>query len=229
MKRLVVLVFLLAALDRPLAAQDADSAKKPATPNAAPSQSGPIKVRVELVNVLFTVANKKNHLVIDLEKDDFRVLEDNKPQTIRYFSRETNLPLRIGILVDTSNSIRARLHFEQEAAIDFLDTTLRPATDKAFVVAFDVESQLVQDYTSDVEKLANAIHGLQAGGGTGPHDAADLAANCQEISRELRSQYSLAYVATNQARDGTFRTITIEPREKGMHVRAKQGYFAPPQ
>jgi hypothetical protein len=110
MKRLVVLVFLLAALDAPLAAQDADSAKKPATPNAAPSQSGPIKVRVELVNVLFTVANKKNHLVIDLEKDDFRVLEDNKPQTIRYFSRETNLPLRIGILVDTSNSIRARLH-----------------------------------------------------------------------------------------------------------------------
>jgi len=316
MKWFVVLVFLLAALDAPLAAQDADSAKKPATPNAAPSQSGPIKVRVELVNVLFTVANKKNHLVIDLEKDDFRVLEDNKPQTIRYFSRETNLPLRIGILVDTSNSIRARLHFEQEAAIDFLDTTLRPATDRAFVVAFDVESQLVQDYTSDAEKLANAIHGLQAGGGTGlydaiyfackakmlifpppepylrrvliivsdgldnqsehtrdealamaqrgevtiygistnrsgisargdkvlkylaeqtggraffPFEASDLAANFQEISRELRSQYSLAYVATNQARDGTFRTITIEPREKGMHVRAKQGYFAPPQ
>ena len=71
------------------------------------------KVRVERVNVLFTVTDKKNRLVLDLTKDDVRVLEDKQPQSIRFFSRESDLPLRIGILIDTSNSIRERLRFEQ--------------------------------------------------------------------------------------------------------------------
>jgi VWFA-related protein len=130
-----------------------------------------IKVPVNLVNVLFTVTDKKGRLVLDLTKDDFRVLEDNKPQKIGFFSRETDLPLRIGILIDTSNSIRERLRFEQEAAIDFLTTTVRPGKDLAFVVGFDVTPQLVQDYTDDVNKLADAIRNLQAGGGTGLYDA----------------------------------------------------------
>ena len=93
-------------------------------------------MRVELVNVLTTVTDKKNRLVTDLTKDDFRIFEDGKPQDIRFFSRETDLPLRIGILIDTSNSIRDRLRFEQEAAIDFLNTTVRPGKDLAFVVSF---------------------------------------------------------------------------------------------
>ena len=274
-----------------------------------------IQVRVNLVNVLFTITDKKNHRVIDLTKDDFQVLEDHKPQPVRFFSRETDLPLRIGIVIDTSNSVRDRLRFEEESAIDFLSSTLRPAKDLAFVVAFDVESQVVQDYTDDMEKLSSAIRSLQAGGGTGMYDAIyssckakmlisqtepylrrvmvvisdgldnqsehtreealamaqhsevtlyaistnrsgistrgdnvlrylseetggraffpfrpeDLAGDFQEISRELRSQYSLAYVSSNQARDGTFRTITIEPRDKNLRVRAKTGYFAPSQ
>ena len=104
-----------------------------------------IKVRVELVNVLTTVTDKKNRLVTDLTKDDFRIFEDGKPQDVRFFSRETDLPLRIGILVDASNSIRGRLRFEQEAAIDFLNIAVRPGKDLAFVVAFDVEPQLVQE------------------------------------------------------------------------------------
>ena len=130
------------------------------------------------MNVLFTVRDKKDRMVLDLTKDDFRVLEDNKPQSITNFSRETDLPLRIGILVDTSNSIRERLHFEQEAAIDFLSETLRPGKDLAFAVAFDVEPQLLQDYTDDADKLATAIRGLQAGGGTGLYDAIYFA--CKE-------------------------------------------------
>src|SRR5207247_2779670 len=137
-----------------------------------------IHVPVNLVNVLFTVRDKKDRMVLDLTKDDFRVLEDNKPQSITNFSRETDLPLRIGILVDTSNSIRERLHFEQEAAIDFLSETLRPGKDLAFAVAFDVEPQLLQDYTDDADKLATAIRGLQAGGGTGLYDAIYFA--CKE-------------------------------------------------
>ncbi len=321
---LLVTALLLVAVPFGMAAQNPGGS----VPSAAPAPSAAtdkdkdttptsrIKVRVELVNVLMTVTDTKNRLVLDLTKDDFRVSEDNKPQTINYFSRESNLPLRIGILIDTSNSIRERLRFEQEAAIDFLNSTLRPGKDLAFVVGFDVQPVMAQDYTDDMEKLSNAIRSLQAGGVTSlydaiyfackekmlffpppepylrramivvsdgqdntseysredalamaqraevtiyaistnrsgapgrgdkvlryladqtggraffPFEASELAADFQEISRELRSQYSLAYVSTNSAHDGTFRNIAIEPREKGLHVRAKSGYFAPSQ
>jgi VWFA-related protein len=151
-------------------AQEAKPTAPPASPQTAAS-SQVLKVRVELVNVLMTVTDKKNRTVIDMTKDDFHVFEGGQPQTIRYFSRETDLPLRIAILIDTSNSIRDRLRFEQEAAIDFLTSTIRRGKDLAFVVGFDVEPQLVQDYTDSTEKLADAIRKLQAGGVTSLYDA----------------------------------------------------------
>jgi VWFA-related protein len=151
-------------------AQEAKPSTSPASPQTAAS-SQVYKVRVELVNVLMTVTDKKNRTVIDMTKDDFRVTEDGKTQTITYFSRESDLPLRIAILIDTSNSVRDRLRFEQEAAIDFLTTTIRKGKDLALVVGFDVEPQLVQDYTDDTEKLAKAIRSLQAGGVTSLYDA----------------------------------------------------------
>jgi VWFA-related protein len=303
------------------AAALAQTASTPQNPGRAEegqqiTETRPIRVRVELVNVLFTVVDKKNRMVLDLTKDDIKVLEDNKPQSVRFFSRESDLPLRIGILVDTSNSIRDRLRFEQEAAVDFLTTTVRPSKDLAFIVAFDVEPQLLQDYTDSTEKLSKAVRTLQAGGGTGlydaiffsakekmlffpppepylrrvmiiisdgrdnqsehtreealamaqrgevtiftistnrsgisqqgdkvlkylaeetggraflPFSASDLATDFQEISRELRSQYSLAYISTNAAHDGTFRAITVQTKDKGVRVRAKSGYFSPSQ
>lgn len=315
MKRWLSPALLFSILVAPVAAQT-PGGSGPAQQTTPAQGPEPIKVKVELVNVLMTVTDKKRHLVVNLTKDDFRVLENSKPQSIRFFSRESNLPLRIGILIDTSNSIRERLRFEEEAAIDFLNSALRPGRDLAFVLAFDVESQVVQDYTDDLEKLSTAIRGLQAGGGTGLYDAiynsckekmlffpppepylrrvmiiisdgfdnqsehtrdealamaqrgevtvfaistnrsglagrgdkvlrflaeqtggraffsfeaADLAANFQEIVRELRSQYSLAYVSTNPAHDGTFRNITIDALDKNLRVRAKPGYFAPSQ
>ena len=136
-----------------------------------PTSPTVIKVPVYLVNVPLTVTDKKNRLVIMMTKDDFNLFEDGKPQTIQYFSRETDLALRIGLLIDTSNSIRDRLRFEQQAATDFLSDTIRRGKDQAFVVGFDVEPQLVQDYTDNVEKLAGAIRGLQAGGVTSLYDA----------------------------------------------------------
>jgi len=318
MRKFFSTVSLVGILAATLAAQNPDSPKSPggATTAQAAGDTTRIRVRVELVNVLFSVTDRKNRLVLNLSKDDLRVLEDNKPQSIRFFSRESDLPLRIAILIDTSNSIRERLRFEQEAAIDFLTTTLRSHKDQAFVVAFDVEPQLLQDYTDDMEKLSKAIRGLQAGGGTGlfdamyfaakekmlffpppepylrrvmivvsdgqdnfsvrtrdealgmaqrgevtifsistnrsgiqekgdkvlkylaeetggraffPFSAGDLAANFQEIARELRSQYSLAYVSANTVHDGTYRAITIQSRDKSFRVRAKSGYFAPSQ
>jgi len=137
----------------------------------AQNQMPQIQVRVNLVNVLFTVVNKKNELVPNLTKGDFTVYEDGKPQKILFFGHDTSLPLRIGVLIDTSNSIRLRLKFEQEAAIDFLDDIVRPDTDEAFVVGFDAEPVMIQNYTDDLDKLSQAIRSLRAGGGTGLYDA----------------------------------------------------------
>jgi VWFA-related protein len=169
-KRILVTVLLLCALPAWLPAQEA----KPGTPAGTadtPTTSTPIKSRVYLVNVPLTVTDRKNRLVIMMTKDDFNLFEDGKPQPIQYFSRETDLALRIGLLIDTSNSIRDRLRFEQQAATDFLSDIIRKGKDQAFVVGFDVEPQLVQDYTDNVEQLASAIRGLQAGGVTSLYDA----------------------------------------------------------
>ena len=151
----------------------AQSDQQPQNPalSSIPSTQNTIKVNVNVVNVLATVTDKKGHIVLDLGQKDFRLFEDNQPQTIQYFSRETDLPLRVGILIDTSNSVRERLHFEQEAAVDFLNQALRPGEDQAFVLGFDVEPQITQDYTDDVDKLSTAIRSLQAGGTTALYDA----------------------------------------------------------
>ena len=154
-----------------------DSPKPDASAPQASTQN-PIRVQVNLVNILFTVTDKKGRTVSNLGKDDFHVFEDGQAQTIGFFSRETDLPLRIGVLIDTSNSVSERLHFEEEAAIDFLSEAIRPGKDMAFIVGFDVEPQLVQDYTDDVEKLSNAIRGLAAGGTTSLYDALYYA--CQQ-------------------------------------------------
>jgi Ca-activated chloride channel homolog len=135
-------------------------------------------VHVDLVNVLFTVTNRKSKLVTDLEMQNLKIFEDNKPQTITNFTRETELPLTIAILIDTSTSIRDRFKFEQEAAISFLYRTLRPKKDKALLITFDSAIELVQDYTDNPEVLAQAIRQVQSGGGTKMFDAIYLA--CQE-------------------------------------------------
>jgi Ca-activated chloride channel family protein len=168
-KSVFFLLLLLPALPNGLRAQEPKPA--PTTQEEIATTSEPLKSNVDLVNVPLTVTDKKSRLVIMMTKDDFNIREDGKPQTIQYFSRETDLALRIGILIDTSNSIRDRLRFEQQAATDFLSDTIRRGKDKAFIVGFDVEASLIQDYTDNVEKLASAIQSLRAGGQTTLYDA----------------------------------------------------------
>lgn len=312
MKRFFAIAFAACFLAAPL---EARSPQSPSAKKVSDEQTpgGNIHVSVNLVNVLFTVTNKKRRLITDLTKSDFRVYEDGRAQTIRFFGRQSNLPLRIGVLIDTSNSVRGRLHFEKEAAIDFLQDVLRPDKDEAFVVGFDAEAQIMQNYTDNIGELASAIRMLQAGGATALYDAiynackqkmlvfpptppylrrvlivvsdgqdnqsehtldealamaqkaqatiyaistnrsglpspgdkvlrslaeetggraffpiqaSDLEGAFARIARDLRSQYYLAYVSTNTARNGTFRTIRIVPRVKGLRVHAKRGYFA---
>lgn len=141
--------------------------------NPAPPQT--LEVNVDLVNVLFTVSDKTGKFITNLPKGDFKVLEDDRPQTISNFSNETNLPLSVALLFDTSASIQGRLKFEQDAAGEFFHTTLRRGTDKALVVTFDRTIALAQDFTDDTELLTKAIGKVHAGGNTALFDAAYLA------------------------------------------------------
>jgi VWFA-related protein len=138
---------------------------------AAAPQAPHIVQVVNLVDVLFTVLNRRNKLVPDLQKEDFQVFDEKFPQDIRYFSKQTDLPLRIGMLVDTSNSIRDRIKFEQDASINFLFSVLRRGKDEAFVMTFDDEPQVVQAFTADAGLLRDQIMQTRAGGGTAIYDA----------------------------------------------------------
>jgi VWFA-related protein len=109
--------------------------------------------------------------VPDLEKGDFKVFDDKSPQEIRYFSKQTDLPLRIGMLLDTSNSIRDRIKFEQDASVSFLFSVLRRNKDEAFVMTFDDEPQVIQPFTGNTGALRDQIMKTRAGGGTAIYDA----------------------------------------------------------
>ena len=137
-----------------------------------PQQKTPaITSTTGLVHLVATVMDRHRDFVTDLDQADFKVLEDGAPQDIRYFGRETDLPLRIGVLLDTSNSIRPRLDFEKDAALDFLQHVLRRNKDQAFVMTFDNEPEVIQDYTGDLALLTDAIRKQRAGGGTALNDA----------------------------------------------------------
>ena len=111
-----------------------------------------IRATTNEVNVVFTVTDKHGRRITDLKQNDFRVLDDNKPpQEIRSFHAETNLPLQVGLLIDASNSVRDRFKFEQESAIEFLNQTIHPRKDQAFVVGFDVTPEVTQDFTDNTE------------------------------------------------------------------------------
>src|SRR5271165_1534740 len=144
---------------------------RPAEQEQAQKSETVIKTQVNLVDVLFTVLDRRNKLISGLEKQDFKIFDDNVPQDIRYFSKQNGLPLRIGMLLDTSNSIRDRLKFEQDAANNFLFSVLRRNKDEAFVMTFDDEPQLLQGFTGDAGALRDRILRTRAGGGTAVYDA----------------------------------------------------------
>jgi VWFA-related protein len=129
---------------------------------------------VKVVNVLATVRDKHGQIVNNLTKDDFKLEEDGRPQTIRYFAKETDLPLTLGLLVDTSMSQRRVLEQERIASYAFLEHLMREDKDKAFVIHFDWEIELLQDLTSSRKKLNAALEKLdnpefeQSGGGGSP-------------------------------------------------------------
>jgi VWFA-related protein len=276
-----------------------------------------IKVDVDVVNVFCTVRDRRGALIKDLDKDDFQIREDGKPQRIRFFARETDLPLTLGLLVDVSGSVRRTVQAEKDTAERFLRQVLR-AQDQALLVGFSSTIVMWQDFTDSPSLLRETLDKLHAipfrgvpkDGGPAPatllydavystaankfqnvsgrkamlvisdgidigsrqtiqnaigaaqtantivygicyrnaresgcsylHDIADptggrmfavtpetpLASIFETIQEELRSQYSIGYVSTNAARDGSYRKLRVEVRPKGLKVETRKGYYA---
>jgi VWFA-related protein len=297
----------------------------PALPQEPTIQGPTIKTSVNLVNLFVTVRDKSKRIVTDLKQDDFKVAEDNQDQKIAFFSKEVTLPITIGLLMDTSGSEQYMLGAIQDGASSFLNRVMRKG-DEAMVMTFDLDVDLLSDFTDDRSQLNRAIRKAQinTGGGGGPvtpgtipqsgskgtnfYDALYLACNeklsseagrkaivvltdaedngskvrveeaieaaqrtdtvvhillvydphyganasvarkitdetggrtiivnsekhlqeaFDQISEELRSQYTLGYYPTNSARDGKFRKIKIEVAGKDLKVLARKGYYAP--
>jgi VWFA-related protein len=322
--RMPVLTFLAVLLFAvPSAAQES------APPSGGQDQTPTFRKNVNLVNLFFTVKDKHGALIPNLSKDQFDILEEGKPQTIKFFTPENNLPLTLGIMIDSSLSMERMLPDEKIVAADFLRRVLRDK-DLAFVISFDISVDLLQDLTSDIHLLRTGMDkariniGTGGGGfpgiGQGPfptpahpkgtllYDAIYLGANdmlskqvgrkamilltdgndqgsqlnlrdaieaaqkadaiCyvlllhdarygppgmgemrqlteqtggrvievnnpekigdafNQISNELRSQYSLGYTPTNEKHDGTFRKIELKSKD-GYKIQARKGYYAP--
>ena len=159
------------AASPPPSASPAQAPSQNSSQNPAQNGTSTIRRVTQLVQLVATVTDHRQKFITDLDVGDFRVLDDGHQQKISFFSRQTDLPLRIALLLDTSNSIRDRLNFEQDASIDFLTDLLRRHKDMAFIMTFDNEPQVVQDYSEDIDILARSIEKQRAGGGTALNDA----------------------------------------------------------
>ena len=144
----------------------------------------PIQVFVNEVNLIFTVTDKKGKFITGLQRENFGLLDDGRPPTaVLRFTQQTNLPLRVGIMLDTSSSIRQRFQFEQDSAIEFFLQILH-RDDRAFVEGFDIQTDLAQDFTNNVDLLNEGIRKLRPGGGTALFDA--LYKTCKDQMLTLR-------------------------------------------
>jgi len=185
-------------------AASAPSAAAPGSSAAAPTVSAgqqvpadeeastTFKVQVNEVNLIFAVTDKKGRFVTGLKQENFGLLDDGKPPiAVVGFRQQTNLPLRVGVMVDTSSSIRSRFQFEQDSAVEFFLQTMH-RNDRAFVEGFDIQTNLAQDFTNSVDALNQGIRKLRPGGGTALYDA--LYKTCHEQMLTLRDDLAVRKV-----------------------------------
>jgi len=203
------------------AAQKPTTAPQPASSKPEPvDDSTRIILDVTRVNMLFTVTDKKGRFITDLGREDFQVIEGKKPQTIQEFTAESDLPLRLGILIDTSNSIRDRFKFEQEAAIQFINSVVHPRQDKALIVSFDTSAELVADLIDDTEKLAKSIRDLRPGGGTALYDAVYFACRDKLSVDQPRHKFRRAIVIVSDGDDNQSRVTRDQALEMAQKTDA---------
>jgi VWFA-related protein len=177
--------------------------QQPPKQQASPESDEPTRILVDVtrVSLLFTVQDKRGRFVTDLTKDDFEIIENRQQQTIQEFTAESDLPLRLGILIDTSNSIRDRFRFEQDAAIEFLKSTMRSRVDKALLVRFDERPELVADLGDELSKLEGGIRSLHPGGGTALYDAIYFACRDKLSLDQPRTKFRRAIVIVSDGDD----------------------------
>jgi Ca-activated chloride channel family protein len=166
---------------QPVAAQNSQAAYVSSSASTLPTSTSTddpqesvltIRKRVDEVNVLFIATDKRGRFVRNLTQNDFHFLDDHKPvQSIVNFRRETDLPLKMGLLIDVSGSVHTRFDFEQDAATSFMQHVIRTGFDKAFVMGFNSSQELTQDFTDNVPQLSQGVHSLRDGGGTALYDA----------------------------------------------------------
>jgi VWFA-related protein len=212
--RFVLLLFLAVSstfAQNPQQSPQGAPSPPPQTATEGPQQEHPkIAVQVNTVSVLATVHDKHGKIVSNLSKDDFSLEEDGRPQTINYFARESDLALRLGLLVDTSLSQRKVLDQERDASYSFLDHLLREDKDLAFLIHFDREVELLQDFTPSRPKLQAALQHLQTpqfqggrggGGGSGGTDDSSNGTGSGGRGQHSRGAGTLLYDAIYLASD----------------------------
>jgi VWFA-related protein len=197
--------------------------QKPAD-STAPAADDPlttIRTTTNEVNVVFTVTDKHGRRITDMKQSDFRVVDDNKPpQEIRSFHAEANLPLQVGLLIDASNSVRDRFKFEQESAIEFLNQTIHPRYDHAFVVGFDVTPEVTQDFTDNTELLAHGVHELRPGGGTALYDAVYFACRDKLLKAPKSTTVRRAIILLSDGDDNSSHVTREEAIEMAQRAEA---------
>ncbi|MBZ5524151.1 MAG: VWA domain-containing protein [Acidobacteriia bacterium] len=222
--RLSALVVILLLLGSFCLAQTTPAQQPPAPPSATdkPGDDGPvgtIRKRVDQVNVIFTVTDKHGRFVKDLTQDKFTILDNNKPpQKIDNFEAQTNLPLRVGLLIDASNSIRDRFLFEQQAASEFLQSVVRPQSDQAFVLAFDELPTITQDFTSDLDKLTKGVRVIRPGGGTAMWDAVFYACRDKLLKERNTGPVRRAIILVSDGDDNQSRVLRQEAIEMAQRA-----------
>ena len=209
---LFLIIFPLAALAQ--TAQPSvrpEPSSTPAASDASQQSMGTVRVRTDEVNVVFTVVDKDGRFVRDLKQDQFKILDNNlPPQRIIDFRAQTDLPLYVGLLIDSSNSIRDRFQFEKDAISEFLYDVIRPKADAAFILAFDEQWELEQDFTGDRDKLRNAVKGIAAGGGTALWDAVYWACREKLLKEPARNAVRRAMILVSDGDDNASRVYRDE-------------------
>jgi VWFA-related protein len=188
-------------------------------PNPPDDSTTTITKTVNEVNVVFTVTDRHGRYVKNLAKGDFTVIDDGKPSgQIRSFHSETDLPLQVGLMVDASNSVRDRFKFEQESAIEFLNQTVRPRYDKAFVVGFDVTPEVTQDFTDNTEALSRGVRALRPGGGTAMYDAVYFACRDKLLKEPRTGPVRRAIILLSDGEDNMSHVTREEAIEMALRA-----------
>ena len=214
----------------PAPATKAPDATKPADPTQPAKQGGAetpdtdepeakFISRPTEVNVVFTVTDKHGRFIRDLAKDNFNIFDTKEAvKDVRSFSSQSNLPLRVGLLIDTSNSIRDRFKFEQEAAVEFLNQIIRPKEDRGFTLGFDTSPEITQDWTNSTEKLTSGIRMMRPGGGTAFYDAVYLASRDKLMKEKTTGPVRRAMIILSDGDDNQSRVTLSEAIEMAQRA-----------